>query len=655
METVRSDILDQVNLLLLAEDLLQAIPTQIQTWLDLKNVSLFYRPKDDVALLTDSLISRSVTLPANDPAVIAWQAGHPFSSPGHTDDNPTLLQHIDYAFTSLPLISETTFIGALIVDFDIDEATVHKLKVYSASITALLHRHRQQEAITRQLSDNLTQIEIFNRIDQELTETIRLERVFEMMLDWALRFTNAMTASIALVKDDGTLRIMQNYGFSISDDDVAQRQAQYTNTITHRAVRSGKIERLPNVKKDDDSGWVPVNIKAQLAAPIIREERTVAVITLGSPHLNGFGDEHVRFMRQLADRAAYAIDNARLYAKTESERQRLSTIIDNVADVVIVVDQNSRIELIGQSALNALQLYPNQDYSGEKFQQTITFKPLERLYERALRFDEVQQESMRMPNRRDYSVRVMPLKSVGKVILMQDITPFKEMDDLKNDLIATVSHDLKQPLSAIRGFVELLRLKNKFNDESRDFCTRLENSIDNMQQLIDDQLDLARIQSGNDLEITHLDLHMILNECVNNHRPQASKKHMTLRYAPPSTNQRIRGDETRIKQIFNNLINNAVKYTPPEGEINIEVENRGSVVRVTIRDTGLGIGPEDQSRVFERFYRVRRPETESIEGTGLGLAIVKKLVEAHSGKIRLESKLGEGTTFFVTLPVLVTV
>jgi two-component system phosphate regulon sensor histidine kinase PhoR len=112
----------------------------------------------------------------------------------------------------------------------------------------------------------------------------------------------------------------------------------------------------------------------------------------------------------------------------------------------------------------------------------------------------------------------------------------------------------------------------------------------------------------------------------------------------------VSGDPNRLLQVFNNLVSNAIKYTPPEGTIHISAESLKNAVRIKVKDSGVGISPEDQARIFDRFYRVRRPENESIEGTGLGLTIVQKLVEAHHGQIGLESFLGEGSTFYVTLP-----
>ncbi|MEQ8673507.1 MAG: HAMP domain-containing sensor histidine kinase [Aggregatilineales bacterium] len=227
----------------------------------------------------------------------------------------------------------------------------------------------------------------------------------------------------------------------------------------------------------------------------------------------------------------------------------------------------------------------------------------------------------------------------------------KEMDRLKSELIATVSHDLKQPLSVMRGYLDLLQMKNTFDTSSENFVNMIDRSIQNMRQLIDDLLDLAKIESGIDLSLEPVSLNALITEVVETNSSTAIQKSMTVNTDLSENLMMVKGEQNRLHQIFNNLIGNAIKYTPPEGKVDIKMEKRGDSVRVSVQDNGLGISPEDQAHIFERFYRVRRPETESIDGTGLGLAIVKTLIEAHQGTIRLESTLGEGTTFYVTLPL----
>jgi signal transduction histidine kinase len=206
-------------------------------------------------------------------------------------------------------------------------------------------------------------------------------------------------------------------------------------------------------------------------------------------------------------------------------------------------------------------------------------------------------------------------------------------------------------LSEMSGYLDLLDMHRQFDDTGVSFIVMIERSIRHMRSLIDDLLDLASIESGVKLKLQSVQLKDILAECIEAVKPLADAKAINIEATLPEYLPQVQGDPSRLHQVFVNLIGNAVKYTQPAGRVQIRTETRGMVANVAIEDTGMGISPEDQARIFDRFYRVRRPETEAIEGTGLGLAIVKKLVEAHNGKIGLESRLGEGSIFHVSLPL----
>ena len=319
--------------------------------------------------------------------------------------------------------------------------------------------------------------------------------------------------------------------------------------------------------------------------------------------------------------------------------------------MVIVINPEGKILLMNQSAMSALRLYSASEHLGQVFDEVIQFRPLVDLYKRARDSQESMTEEITLPNNRVYYTKAEHHEGIGWILVMQDVTPYKEMDKLKGELIATVSHDLKQPLSVMRGYLDLLQMKNQFDTSSENFINMIDRSILNMRQLIDDLLDLAKIESGIDLNLSPVSLKKLIREVVEINSSRATLKKMAVNVDMPADLLTVEGEENRLHQIFNNLVGNAIKYTPPEGKIDVIAERRGSVIRIEVKDNGLGISPEDQAHIFERFYRVRRPETESIDGTGLGLAIVKSLVEAHHGTIRLESSLGEGTNFIVTLPL----
>lgn len=594
-------------------------------------------------------------------ALIAWRAGHPLLV--HKSDYEgthlgAVLSEAGYSVSyTLPLVANDTLLGVLVLKQSPGEELPREdhdlLNQFARSISMVTYNARQHDQAVRQVAESIREASMLQQIDAELNETISLNRVLEMAMDWALRFTNAATASIALYDEETmSFQASRNYGWQVSDAVLDTFREKHRDNITHRVGRTGKMEIVREVAVDKYHGWVMDGIRSQFAMPIIRDEIVVAVVTLESKKLDGFTSHHVSFMEKLTARAAVAIDNARLHSETVREREKLSTILRNTADVVIVIDVEEKILVINQAALNALRLYTGVEYVGRDFADVISFRPLEETFTKAMLAGHEVDEELELPNHRNYFVKITPMQDVGHAIVMQDITAFKETDRLKSDLIATVSHDLKQPLSVMRGYLDLLEMRNTFDEASTNFVTKLGNAISSMRQLIDDLLDLAHIESGMEISETPVPLRELLLECVEETRASAQAKSMSVTTEISSSLPSVPGDRGRLKQVFANLIGNAIKYTPPEGMVRVYVEQRDSILRVGVQDNGLGISPEDQPHIFDRFYRVRRPETDSIEGTGLGLAIVRKLVEAHSGTIRVESQLGEGSTFFVTLPRL---
>ena len=493
--------------------------------------------------------------------------------------------------------------------------------------------------------------EIFRQIDDELSDVIKLEYVFTMIMDWALRFTNADAAGLTLYDaEKDTLRIMSHYGYRDRAMPIGEELQPQQQGITYRVAKSGQPELVSNVKLDKDFYSVADDIQTQMTVPILRDQKVIAVLSLESKKLDGFTDGHFSFVKKLTGRAGVSVDNARLFEETRREREKLSHILRNITNIVIVVGSDDRIVLMNETAYLALQLAIEHQQEGELFSNVVLVGQLQDLYQEALASGEQVTGEVELPNTRTYYTSISRHVGIGHIIVMQDITHFKETDRLKTELVATVSHDLKQPLSVMRGYLDLLRMVNVFDARSQVYVDSLEYAFGNMRQLIDDLLDIANIEAGLTLEMEDVNMTDVMRRCMKNNEQNASAKSITVALRLPPELPKITGDPARLEQIFNNLINNAIKYTQPEGWVRINTEVRNGTLRIFVQDNGMGIGPEDQSQIFERFYRVRRPETDSIDGTGLGLAIVKSLVETHKGRIDLKSELGEGSTFRVSLP-----
>jgi signal transduction histidine kinase len=203
----------------------------------------------------------------------------------------------------------------------------------------------------------------------------------------------------------------------------------------------------------------------------------------------------------------------------------------------------------------------------------------------------------------------------------------------------------------MRGYTTMLPMVGELCDKQRDYVEKILQGVGQMSGLIDDLLDLGRIEAGVGLERKPCHLGAILVEAVDGMRARATAKGLTLRLDPAERIAVVQGDAALLRQVFSNLVDNAIKYTPSGGVVTIGLGMRDGQAVIRVADTGIGIAPDDQVRLFEKFYRIKRRDTADIPGTGLGLTIVKSIVERHGGKVWVESELNRGSTFYVGLPL----
>ena len=560
-------------------------------------------------------------------------------------------------FIAAPLLLGGRLTGVILVDNyftgrPFGAETRRLLADLSATVALALENARLRERTDSALSTRVAALRIQQQIDRELNASLRLDRVLTLTIDWALRFTNAVAGSVALYDPgDDVLRFVYGYGYG---EAFEERRAvpiapEYAG-VTGRVVRTGSLQLVEDVSQDPDYvGMVP-DIVAQLAVPVVLEHRVVAVLTLESSRPDTFNAEQIEFAERLADRAAVAIENTRLFDEMQREREKLSTILASTTDGVIVVGMDGRLELVNVTARSTFRLAPTADYRGMLLVDVFGGTPIVDLYVRAAERGRSVIDEIQLPDEHTYYVTVSRVQDVGWVVVMQDITHFRETDRLKSELVTTVSHDIKNPLNVLAGYVELIEMRNAGDEKLTHYLNMIRRSIVQMRQLVDDLLDMARIESGIELEMTPVEVLPALTEAVDAMQNLAAQRETRISIDVPDGLPPIRADRARLRQILHNLTSNAIKYTPAGGEVRLTAEVQGDFVLISVMDNGMGIAPEDQSKVFSRFYRVRRPETESIDGTGLGLAIVKSLVEMHGGEVGLESRLGEGSNFHFTVP-----
>jgi two-component system, OmpR family, phosphate regulon sensor histidine kinase PhoR len=342
----------------------------------------------------------------------------------------------------------------------------------------------------------------------------------------------------------------------------------------------------------------------------------------------------------------------------EMQQDRLSTLIESMGSGLMLIDNRGYISLINKAYVETFPVN-SDEYLSKQYYDVIEHREITLLIEEIFMTERKVKRQLLLPIgivRRYFEVAGSPIIGTqnewkGVLLVFHEITELKKLEQMRKDFVANVSHELKTPITSIKGFSETL-LDGAMKDEAtlEAFLRIILNESDRLQMLIEDLLDLSRIeQHGFHLNIEELDIVILLNEMITLLKGKAEGKNIVLHLAHEASPIFVKGDYSRLKQVFINLLSNAITYTPTGGYVEIDVKENEEKVYIQIKDTGIGIEKEEIPRIFERFYRIDKARSRNSGGTGLGLAIVKHIVEAHKGSISVTSVKDKGTTFTISL------
>ncbi len=342
----------------------------------------------------------------------------------------------------------------------------------------------------------------------------------------------------------------------------------------------------------------------------------------------------------------------------EMQQDRLSVLIENIGAGLILIDSRGYINLINKGYKEIFRVNPD-DYLNRLYYEVIEYQEVSRLVEEIFITEQKVSKQMLLPlsiERRYFDVYGVPIIGTnnvwkGVLLVFHDITDIKNLENMRKDFVANVSHELKTPVTSIKGFSETL-LDGAMNDKKalEEFLTIILKESDRLQSLINDLLELSKIEQQDfRLNIHEFDIVQTLKDVITLISHKADEKNISIQFNCKKERVILEADMHRIKQVFINLIGNAIAYTPINGFVSIIVTELDHSVQITVQDTGIGIEKVEISRIFERFYRVDRARSRNSGGTGLGLAIVKHIVEVHRGKINVKSELGKGSEFIIEL------
>lgn len=471
---------------------------------------------------------------------------------------------VTHTLMAVPMISRGEVIGVIELlnrqdGLPFDEEDEQLLTAFAANAAVSIENARLFTQTDRALAERVQELSMMQRIDRELNATLDYDRVMDIAMDWALEMTGADIGFLAMVvesEEEGRgLRLLVNRGYP--EEVLGPYREQHwplERGVVGRVARTGEPVLVEKVDDDEDYVAAASDMVAELAVPIRREDRVIGVIGVESSEPGQLDQECLERLTRLADHAAIAIENARLFRQV------------------------------------------------------------------------------------------------------------RRADEAKTEFVSFVSHELKQPMTSLKGYTDLLLkgVGGEVTDAQREFLSTIRANVERMGSLVNELLDVSRIESGRiELDVTTLSMEKVIDQVVRTSQRQVEDKHQDLEVEVADGLPPARGDRDRLVQILSNLMSNAVKYTPEGGRIAVRArhiteetsdEAPNGFVRCAVVDSGIGISPEDQEKLFTKYFRADEPAVRDVPGTGLGLVITKSLVEMHGGNISVESEPGEGSTFTFTVP-----
>lgn len=491
------------------------------------------------------------------------------------------------------------------------------------------------------------QLRLLNRISDELNSDLDPDNMLQRVLDLTVGHLGAAEGSILLFDDQQRVThhiLMRRDLTEIDQSRVAERVLAKGFAGWVVANKQGDIIHDTH----HDPRWItfsdqPYDHRSAIACPLRRRERVLGVLTLVHPEPNFFHGEHLSLLTAIAGQATIALENARLFKQTEAERARLWAILNNTQDAVIATDPADRLLILNPAAKTAFEI-KDHVWAGHPLVEVIQNQALVDLWTPS----PPMVGEIHLKDGRTLWASVTEVPDVGRVAVLRDISQFKALDTAKSELITTFTHDLGSPLAVVKGYVQLIKMDGPVNERQEHDLRGIVQAADQMKAIIEDLLELGRIETVEDLRLESLALNNLVEGAVNSFRALAEVNDIELVFEPCEQSLIIEGNPTLLTRTLDNLVENAIKYTPSGGRVVVTMRCQQREAIVSVADNGPGISEQALPRVFEKFFRARKHQDHT--GTGLGLAIVKSIVERHEGRVWAESQVNQGSVFSIALP-----
>ena len=512
-----------------------------------------------------------------------------------------------------------------------------------ARIRAKLRTKAFEDVIRR----NNRQLSMLPEIGKELSARLGINELTSVVLRRTVETLGAIMGHIVVLDPHHPLKKT----YCVSTSSSTQTESPKLEGFLNEINQAGESLILDDVQNEPRWQSIPNDpTRSAVIVPMFSRQNLLGILVLTHEQTQYFQLEHLLLLQAIASQAAIAIENALLYEDVDKQQKRLAAVLQSAAEAIFMFDAEGRLILLnpaGEKLFTDFKASLNRPLEAGHGYDVL----IQMLEEVRLSGDSKSGE-IAWPDKRTFTAFITPIESGGLVATLHDVTHFKDVERVKNEFIATASHDLKNPITSIAGFSELLAQAGPLNDMQTDFVHRIQTASQTMNELVQNMVQLAQMDLQTTKKHEPVELGALLAGVTDEFSPQATAREQTLHFNPLTVSVQVKGDPLQLKQLFRNLIGNAIKYTPQGGRIMLEAKVEKGNIQVDIKDTGPGISAIDLPLIFNRFYRVREGKNNEVEGNGLGLAIVKSIVEGHGGQISVKSELGKGSCFTFTLPLM---
>ena len=506
-------------------------------------------------------------------------------------------------------------------------------------------RVKETEDIIRRRNRELN---LLPEIGKELSARTDIKDLANVLIKRTVETLGAIQGDMIIFNSNGEPG--QNYQASLSAESSSWQMAIPQNIIKHiEESHQGLIIADAHNNQLWQMDNRDANIHSAVVSPLFGRRELLGVLILTHEQVNYFNTDHLLLLQAITSQAAIAIENARLYAITMQEQKRLAAVLNHAAEAILMFDAQGKLSLLnpeGEKLFTDFNTNLNQPLPKEHGYDTFIH-----MLDEARTSHGSKSGDITWPDQRTFNALITTIEDGSQVVILHDVTRFKDLEQVKNEFIATASHDLKNPITTIAGFSTLLEQAGPLNAQQKDFVTRIQSATHTMTELVQNMMSLAQMDLDATQKHEDVDMVKVLAEVANEFIPQAKIKNQTLSFIPLDKPAVLSGDPLQLHQLLRNLLGNALKYTLDEGAITFKAQTNASQLVIEVQDSGCGIPAADLPFIFDRFYRVHGGRNNEVEGNGLGLAIVKSITEHHGGQINVESELDKGTRFIVSLPL----